>query len=147
MQNIKTIFLGITCNLITPLLVSIGGIAVVMFYSFSYELNFIIINIALSLSIIILILNHHFSNKRIRVLRTLDNHPVYLIEKNVARHIPDPETFNYLGQIYGFDWKDIESITNNEFSKQFSTSSILPSIKPHCEAFHKQIMEQNVNNE
>ena len=63
MQNIKTIFLGIICNLITPLLVSIGGIAVVMFYSFSYELNFIIINIALSLSIIILILNHHFSNK------------------------------------------------------------------------------------
>jgi hypothetical protein len=101
---------------------------------------------AFILTTILLILNLHFSPRRVRVIRTLEQPHIYLIEKDIARHIPDPETFNYLGQTYGFDWKDIDTITNDEFKNQFSTGSTLPSIVPHCLEFYerKRQSEQNI---
>ncbi|MEN6624477.1 MAG: hypothetical protein ABFD50_23385 [Smithella sp.] len=109
-------------------------------FSFSEKLSFV--NMTLILIAILLILRHHYLIKRIRVVRTHENHPVYLVEKNIARHIPDPETFDYLGQLYGFHWKDVEVFTQEEFKKMFSSGSTLPSIIPHCQAFNEKNKKQ-----
>ena len=145
-HTFKVIFLGILSNLITVIIVPVFTIALGLYLTVSLESRLAICNMALVLTAILLILNLRFSPRRVRVIRTHEQPHTYLIEKDIARHIPDGETFNYLGQLYGFDWKDIDTITNEEFKKQFSTGSTLPSIVPHCLRFceQKQKSEQNV---
>jgi hypothetical protein len=131
MQSIKTVFLGIISNIITPLIISLGGVAAGLFTSFSYEIRIAVLNAALSLSIIILILNLRFSPlspQAVRVIKTEITAHTYLVQNNVARHIPDGETFEYLGKLYGFHWGSIETIRHDEFKRQFTTESTLPSI-------------------
>jgi len=143
----SSIFHGIISSLIAAIILPVISIPLGFYFSVSLESKLIIFNIALVLSAI-LVMNHHFSPQRVRVIRHQAQPHTYLVEKNVARHIPDVETFNYLGQIYGFDWKDVQEITYDKFIKQFSTGSTMPSIKPHCQEFHKQRMiEQNAQKE
>ena len=134
-QTFRSIFLGIVSNLITVIIVPVITIALGLYLTVSLESRLAICNMALVLTAILLILNLRFSPRRVRVIRTHEQPHTYLIEKDIARHIPDGETFTYLGQLYGFDWKDIDTITNDEFKKQFSTGSTLPSIVPHCLKF------------
>lgn len=145
-QIFRSIFLGIVSNLLTPIMVPIITIVLGLYLTVSLESRLTICNMALILATILLILKLHFSPRRVRVIRTHDQPHVYLIEKNTAKHIPDPETFNYLGQTYGFDWKDIDTITNDEFKKKFSAGSPLHSIIPHCLKFYerKRESEQNI---
>ena len=145
-QTFRSVFLGIVSNLITAIIIPVITIALGLYLTVSLESRLAIFNMAFILATILLILNLRFSSRRVRVIRPHEQPHVYLIEKNIARHIPDSETFNYLGQIYGFDWKDIDMITNDEFKKQFSTGSTFPSIVPHCLRFYeqKQKSEQNV---
>jgi hypothetical protein len=145
-QTFKSVFLGIVSNLITAIIIPVITIALGFYLTVSLESRLAIFNMALILAAILLILNLRFSPRRVRVIRPHEQPHVYFIEKNIARHIPDQETFNYLGQIYGFDWKDIDMVTNDEFKKQFSTGSTLPSIVPHCLKFceQKQKSEQSV---
>jgi len=74
-----------------------------------------------------------------RVIRPYEQKHQYLIENNIARHIPDPETFEYLGQLYMFDWDDSERVTHEYFKKNFLKESPLPSILPHCRAYHEKM--------
>jgi hypothetical protein len=129
----------------TPIIVPIITIALGFYLTVSLESRLTICNMAFILATILLILKLHFSPRRVRVIRTHEQPHTYLIEKNIAKHIPDSETFNYLGQIYGFAWKDIDIITNDEF-KKFSTGSALHSIVPHCLKFYelKRQSEQNI---
>lgn len=145
-HTFKSIFLGIVSNLITAIIVPVITIALGLYLTVSLESRLAICNMAFILTTILLILNLHFSPRRVRVIRTLEQPHIYLIKKDIARHIPDPETFNYLGQIYGFDWKDIDTITNDEFKNQFSTGSTLPNIVPHCLEFYerRRQSEQNI---
>ena len=119
----KSVFLGIISNLITAIIIPVITIALGLFLPISLESKLAISNMALILAAILLILNLHFSSKRVRVIRPHEQPHVYLIEKNLARHIPDGETFKYLGEIYGFDSKDIDMVTNEEFKRQFSSGS------------------------
>lgn len=145
-HTVKSIIVGIASNLITTIILPVITIALAFYLTVSLESRLAICNMALILTTILLILNIHFSPRRVRVIRTLEQSHAYLVEKNIARHIPDERTFNYLGQIYGFDWKDIDKITDDEFKNQFSTGSTLPSIVPHCVEFYeqKQQSEQNM---
>ncbi len=139
----SSIFYGVVSNLIAAVILPVISIIVGIYFSVSLESKLIIFNIAIVLSAII-VMNYHFAPKRVRVVQQQGQPHIYLIEKNIARHIPEPTTFSYLGQIYGFDKKDVEVITYDEFREQFSSGSTLPSIIPYCQEFHNQRMkEQN----
>ena len=53
----------------------------------------------------------------------------YLVEGNGCFHIPDPETYNYLGSYLGFSWNDLEIMTPNELKRKFNIGKQLPSIR------------------
>lgn len=74
----------------------------------------------------------------VRVVRQYTDDRQFLIKNNIARHIPDPPTFEYLGQLYTFDWGTSEGITPDDFNAQFSLDSALPSIMPYCQAFYEE---------
>lgn len=57
----------------------------------------------------------------------------YLVEEKKCCHIPDPETFNYLGNYFGFSWKDLEDINTDDFKRKFKVGRQLPSIRPCCQ--------------
>jgi|GEM_PF-948192 hypothetical protein len=57
----------------------------------------------------------------------------YVVEKDKCFHIPDPETFNYLGSYLGFSWKDLEDISTDDFRSKFTIGRQLPSIRPFCQ--------------
>lgn len=141
MENLKALFLTIVGNLITPLVVTLGGIAVSYFSPSTSEIKLIIINSALTLSAIILILNNRYAPRRVRLVHVKGHINQYIIENNIYKHIPDPETFDYLGQVFGFDWKDSEEISDDKF-KEFSSGSTLPSITSYCIAFYQKIKTQ-----
>lgn len=141
----KSIFLKIVSNLIPTIIVPVFAIALGLYFAVSLESKLAIWNMAFILATFLLILYLHLSPRRVRVVSIHAQPHVYLIEKGIARHIPDPETFNYLGQIYGFDWKDIDMITNDEFKNQFSTGSTLHSIVSHLESYkQKGQSKQNI---
>jgi hypothetical protein len=129
-QAWKSFFLNIISNLITPIILFLISIILGIFLNISLESKLAIVNIALIVVAILIILKLHFSPKRVRVIRVHDHPHIYMIEKNIARHIPNMATFNYLGELYGFHEKDIETITDDEF-KKFSRESILPDVIPH----------------
>jgi len=146
MEDIKTVFLAIIGNLITPLLLTLGGIALSYYSSYSFEIKLIIFNTALILSAIILILSNRYAHRRVRLVHIKGHPHQYTIENNTYRHIPDPETLDYLGKLFGFDWKDSEEISDYKF-KKFSSGSTLPSIRPHCIAFYQRIKLQEEQNQ
>jgi hypothetical protein len=80
--------------------------------------------------------------ERVRVIREYTKPHQYIIKNNIVRHIPDPATFDYLGQLHGFDWGSSKGIEPDNFRK-FSMGSALPSILPYCQA----ILEQELKNE
>lgn len=129
-QALRTVLLGIVSNLITPIIPLLISIILSLFLRISLELKLAIFNMGLILVAILIILKLHFSPKRVRVIRVHDHPHIYIIEKNVARHIPNMDTFRYLGELYGFHEQDVETITNDEF-KKFSAGSTLPSITSH----------------
>ena len=129
-QAWKSFFLNIISNLITPIILFLISIILGIFLNISLESKLAIVNIALIVVAILIILKLHFSPKRFRVIRVHDYPHIYMIEKNIARHIPNMNTFNYLGELYGFHEKDIEIITDDEF-KKFSRESTLPDVIPH----------------
>lgn len=143
----REFFFAILGDLITPLIVSAVGFIVALLLSVSFESKLIICNIALGLSIVILILNLRFPSRRIGVIKMFGQQEVYLTEGNGARHIPDPKTLDYLGRIHGLSWGDIQEITPDEFRKRFTRGSMLPSIHPYCEAFYEEKIKQNLTKE
>jgi hypothetical protein len=134
-NTLKSIFIGIVTNLITPFVIPIIVFLVGLFIPVSVELKIALLNTALLLFLIFLLHYFCFSPRQPRVVRQTDREAIYLVEKRTYRHIPDRETFNYLGQFLGFRWSDIETMTPVEFGKQFSAGSMLPSILPHCEKY------------
>ena len=78
----------------------------------------------------------HFlpKKKRVRIIRDSrdPDHFTYLVErKNICFHIPDPETFSYLGSYFGFSWKDLEDFSPEEFKRKFVIGRQLPSIRSY----------------
>ena len=140
-QIFRSIFSGIVSNIITAILFP-AIITLQLYLNVSLESRLAICNMAFILTTILLILNHHFSPRRVRVIQIHDRDHVYFIEQNIARHIPDPHTFEYLGKLHGFAWNDIDKITNDEFKKQFSAGSSLPSIVPHCQKFCEERVKE-----
>lgn len=135
-QTFRSTISGIISSLInTAIILPIISIFLGFYLTISLEAKLAIFNIGFILFAIILILKFHFAHESVRVIRAQTSHHTYLVQKKIARHIPDEETFNYLGEIYGFHWGKIEVISHDEFTKQFSTESVLPSIIPHCRAF------------
>jgi hypothetical protein len=128
MQSAQTFFLGLVNNLLTALIVFIVGIVLSYFLDASLEAKLAICNMALLLSTIILILSNRFYNRRTRLIHVKGHVQQYIVENNTYKHIPDPETFNYLGQVFGFSWKDSDEISDNEF-KRLSSGSTLPSVR------------------
>lgn len=55
----------------------------------------------------------------------------YLVEAGSRYHIPDPPTFNYLGEYFGFGWDDAKLMGPDEI-KKYPRRRPLPSIRPHC---------------
>jgi hypothetical protein len=138
-QNVKTIIPSIIGGLINwAIILPIGSIFLGFYLSVSLEAKLAMFNGALILLVIILLFRHHFSPHRVRVMKSDRTPHTYLIKDKVARHIPDMETFEYLGQLYGFHQRDIEEIPYNDFTKQFSTESTLPSILPHFQKIYEQ---------
>jgi uncharacterized membrane protein len=84
--------------------------------------------------------------ERVRVIREFTKPHQYIIKNNIVRHIPDEETFNYLGQLHGFDWGSSEGFAPDDF-KQFSIGDALPSILPYCQAFLKREIKTKVEYE
>ncbi|MGA2317409.1 MAG: hypothetical protein ABSG71_13640 [Thermodesulfobacteriota bacterium] len=74
-------------------------------------------------------------DKRIRIIRDPRDPQgfTYLLEKDICCHIPDPETFNYLGNYFGFSWKDLEDINSDDFKRKFKIGRQLPSIRACCQ--------------
>lgn len=143
-QTAKSIIPALIANLINwAFIVPLISLALGFYLSVSLEAKLAIFNMALVLLVIILILRHQFSPQGVRVIRTQIAVNTYLVKNKVARHIPDAETFEYLGEIYGFHWGNIEMIPHDEFKRQFSTESTLPSILPHCQKFYEQKIKQN----
>lgn len=143
-QTAKSVIPGIIAGVINyAFIIPLISIAAAFYPSFSFVEKLSFVNMALILFAILLTLRHQYSPQRMRLIRIHETDPVYLIEKNTARHIPDPGTFDYLGKLYGFHWKDVEVITQGEFKNQFSNGSALPSILPHCQAFYEQKIEQD----
>ena len=72
------------------------------------------------------------TKKRVRIIRDPRDPErfTYLVEKDMCFHIPDPETFNYLGSYLGFSWKDLEDINTDDFKRKFKVGRQLPSIRP-----------------
>ena len=143
---VRTVFLGIISSLITAIIIPAITIILGLSLNISLESRLIVFNMALILAVIFLILNQRFSTRQFRLIRPHEHHEVYLVERNIARHIPDEFTFNYLGQLYGFAWKDIDMVTNDEIKKQYSSGSTLPSVLPYCQQFHEQ-KKKNEKNE
>jgi hypothetical protein len=142
------IFMALIPGLINGLIIlPLASIFLGFYLSVSLESKLALFSIALILVIIILILRYRFAPERVRVVKTQVAHHTYLIQKNVARHIPDAETFDYLGEIYGFHWGTIETVSHDSFIKRFSVGSMLPSIRPHCKAFCDAQREQSLQNE
>jgi hypothetical protein len=66
----------------------------------------------------------------------------YLVEGNKCYHIPDPETFNYLGSYLGFSWNDLEDISADDLKREFTIGRQLPSIRaqlPKIQLIEKKI--------
>jgi hypothetical protein len=142
MRDIKTVFLGIVGNLITPFVVIAAGIAMSFYSSASIELKVAFCNIALLIAAIILILSNRFYHHRVRLIHVKGHIHQYIVENNTYKHIPDPETFNYLGQVLGFDWKDSEEITDDKFRK-LSSGSTLPSVRQYFQAYYQQKVRED----
>jgi hypothetical protein len=66
-----------------------------------------------------------------RIIRNPDGGHCYLVEGNTCVHIPDPETFDYLGRYLGFSRAHIKTMTTTEIERKFKIGKQLPSIKLH----------------
>jgi hypothetical protein len=141
-QDLKSILIGIVANLITPFVIPTIVFLVGLLLPVSVESKIALLNTTLLLFLIFLLLHFRFSPRRPRVVRQTDRPEIYLIEERTYRHIPDRETFIYLGQFLGFRWSDVEVMTPVEFGKQFSAGSMLPSIRPHCETYCDKSREE-----
>lgn len=53
----------------------------------------------------------------------------YLVDGDTINHIPDPETFNYLGSFLGFTWTDSELVGSDEIASRFKKGRQLPSVR------------------
>lgn len=84
--------------------------------------------------------------EKVRVIKEYTKPHQYIIKNNIVRHIPDPATFDYLGQLHGFDWGSSEGIAPDDF-KTFSIGSALPSILPYCQAILKKEIKEEVKYE
>lgn len=137
-HTFRSVFLGIVSNLITAIIIPLITIALGFSLNISLESKLLFLNMSFILAAIFLILNLRFAKRPFRLIRPHEQPHIYLVENNIARHIPDPETFNYLGQLYGFDWKDVDQVSNDELKNQFSTGSVLPSVVPHFQRYYEQ---------
>lgn len=63
----------------------------------------------------------------------------YIIENGSRFHIPDPQTFEYLGKYFGFKWSDAKSVGEDE-AKKLNTGRPLPSILPHCSKDNNELI-------
>ncbi len=69
-------------------------------------------------------------SKPVRIIKNSKSYH-YLVEGNSCFHIPDPETFNYLGSYLGFSWSDAKEMLPDEISRRFTIGKALPSIRLH----------------
>jgi uncharacterized protein with PQ loop repeat len=69
----------------------------------------------------------------------------YLVQNNTCYHIPDPETFKYLGQIFGFKWADSKPMPLDEIKKKFIIGKDLSSIKLHFPQIDKEDGKKRIN--
>ena len=145
-QTVKSVIPGIIAGVINyAFIIPAISIAGAIYSSYLFIEKLSIVTIALILVAILLILKNQFfhqQEKDVRVIKTITAAETYLVRKNVARHIPDAETFDYLGELYGFHWGNVETIAHEDFNRQFSTDSKLPSILPHCQSFHERNTKQ-----
>ena len=143
MQDIRSIFLGIIASLITPFIVSGSTLALALSLNISFEARLLLVNTALILFLIFLQFNIRFSPKQLQLIRQVDSTPIYLVRNNTAQHIPNPETFDYLNQVLGFDGLTIEPMPVDEFGKRFSLGSSLPDIKSYCNQLANKEQDKN----
>jgi hypothetical protein len=68
---------------------------------------------------------------KIRVIKNPDDF-YYLVDGNICSHIPDAETFNYLGGYFGFSWGDAILMLPDEIKRQFVLGTQLPTIRSFC---------------
>ena len=81
------IFRGLISAAINGLIIlPLAAVFLAFYFKVSFESKLAFVNIALVLFVITLILHHHFSPQRARVIQTHPFPNIYLVEKGVARH-------------------------------------------------------------
>ena len=68
--------------------------------------------------------------KSVRVIKNPQGYQ-YLVENDKCFHIPDPDTFNYLSNFFGFTWDDSEEMQPDDIKRKFSLGRTLPSIRAY----------------
>jgi hypothetical protein len=62
----------------------------------------------------------------------------YLVEGDTCFHIPDPDTFNFLGNFFGFTWRDSQLMLPDEIKRNFKIGKALPSIRVYFPKLNAQ---------
>ena len=101
------------------------------FLGFSIEVQLIVLNITITVSLVFWLIYTRLSSMRVQVIQTRIDGRIYIVERNSVRHIPNPPTFNYLGAYFGFGWGDVKEVLPAELDR-YTRGSELPSIISHC---------------
>ncbi len=71
--------------------------------------------------------------QKVRLIQDPASEKCYLVRGKTISHIPDPETFRYLGSYFGFSWANVETVLQDEINRKFTISTPLPSILKHIQ--------------
>lgn len=55
----------------------------------------------------------------------------YFVQEAACRHIPDPETYEYLGNLIGFSWFDAKPMLFDEIKSKYDIGDPLPSVRSY----------------
>lgn len=137
----KSFFWGTMASVVGWVVVVVLTFIAALFLNYSVEIKLAILTAGVVL-LISMIAYIHFVPQKIIVLGRHDTQHKYLIDKNTYRHIPDQETFDYLGEYLGFNRNDIVTKEADAIKRMYSPGSKIPSILPYCERYHKKKVEE-----
>ncbi len=69
--------------------------------------------------------------QKIRLIQDPTSGKCYIVKGKKISHIPDPETFSYLGSYLGFSWANVETVLQDEINHSYTIVQPLPSIRSY----------------